>query len=104
MQINEVIERSLISVSRGKELVEKTEFTIHEGKNMSANNAQMIDDIVECVEHQQKCTEEVSENLQRITEMVENNASSAQENSAISMQLGECATILMETIEQFDLK
>lgn len=46
----------------------------------------------------------IYEILQNISVMVENNAASAQENSAISTQLGECAKSLMETIDQFDLK
>ena len=36
--------------------------------------------------------------------MVEDNAASAEENAAISSNLGECAQMLMNTIAQFQLK
>lgn len=37
-------------------------------------------------------------------EMVEDNAASAEENPAISAELGDCAQMLMNTIAQFQLK
>ena len=46
---------------------------------------------------------EISNNLLSISDMVESNAASAQENSAISTQLGECAKSLMDTIGEFSL-
>lgn len=47
---------------------------------------------------------EITTSLQQISEMVENNAASAEENSAISTHLGECAKGLMNTIAEFRLK
>ena len=40
----------------------------------------------------------------RISEMVEDNAASVKENAAISLHLGECAQMLMNTIAQIQLK
>lgn len=103
-KICEVIDYSLQSVERGKELVARTEKTIQDGKELSAQNTEMVTEIVDFVENQRISTAEISSNLQKISEMVETNAASAQESSAISNQLGECARILMETITQFHLK
>ena len=36
--------------------------------------------------------------------MVESNAASAEENSAIATQLGECADALAETIDEYTLR
>ena len=85
-------------------MVARTEKTIQDGKELSANNTRMVAEIVEFVDKQRNSTEEILRNLLRISEMVETNAAAAQENSAISTQLGECARILMETINQFNLK
>lgn len=39
-----------------------------------------------------------------VVAMVEDNAASAEENPAISAELGDCAQMLMNTIAQFQLK
>ena len=64
----------------------------------------MVDEIVNFVETQKNSADGISANINKISEMVENNAASAEENSAISSQLGECAQALMNTIAQFRLK
>lgn len=102
-KITEVIGRSLQSVEKGKALVGKTQKTIQDSVNYSSENAKMVDEIVSFVNVQQKSADEISDNLRSISEMSENNAASAQENSAISTSLGECAQALMETIGEFKL-
>ena len=103
-KINKAISRSLQSVEKGKELVLKTGNTISESVNYSVENTQMVDEIVRFVGTQKTSADEISESLRNISEMVESNASSAQENSAISSHLGECAQALMDTIAEFRLK
>ncbi len=103
-KITEAIERSLHSVTIGKELVSKADKTISDSADYSANNAEMVSEIVNFVETQKNSSDEISASIRKISEMVENNAASAEENSAISVHLGECAKSLMETIAQFRLK
>ena len=103
-KIGAAITKSLTSVEKGREQVAITEKIIKDGMNLSVNNTKAVAEIVEFVDEQRTASEEISENLQNISAMVENNAASAQENSAISTQLGECAKVLMETINQFALK
>ncbi len=103
-KISDVIAHSLISVEKGKDFVAKTDKTISESANYSASNTRMVNEIVNFVETQKNSANEISESIKTISEMVENNAASAQENSAISMHLGECAQALMDTIGQFQLK
>lgn len=103
-KISDAISRSLQSVEKGKELVTKTEKTISDSVNYSAENTQMVEKIVDFVETQRVSASEISASLNTISEMVESNAASAQENSAISTHLGDCAKGLMDTIAQFQLK
>ena len=103
-KIRDAITHSLESVEKGKELVAKTDRTISDSADFSANNTKMVDEIVNFVETQKNSAGEISANIKKISEMVENNAASAEENSAISSQLGECAQALMNTIAQFRLK
>lgn len=103
-KISETITRSLQAVERGRELMRQTSKTIQDGVGYSVENAKMINEIVNYVETQKGSADEISVNLKDISVMVENNAASAQENSAISTQLGECAKALMDTIAQFQLQ
>ena len=103
-RISDVIAHSLTSVAKGKELVAKTDKTISDSAAFSADNTQMVDEIVNFVETQKNSADGISESLRKISEMVENNAASAEENSEISSHLGACAQALTDTIAQFQLK
>ncbi|MDE6750941.1 MAG: methyl-accepting chemotaxis protein [Lachnospiraceae bacterium] len=103
-KIHEVIANSLTSVEKGKELVAKADKTISDSAEFSANNTQIVDEIVNFVKTQKNSADEISASINKISEMVEDNAASAEENSAISSNLGECAQMLMNTISQFQLK
>lgn len=102
-KIREVISRSLQSVEKGKDLVERTEKTIADSTGYSVESTKMVDQIVQFVETQKQSAGEISGDIRKISEMVESNAASAQENSAISDNLGDCAKSLMDTISQFQL-
>ena len=103
-RISSVISRSLKSVEKGKELVARTDKTISESAEYSAGNTKMVDEIVGFVETQKSSADEISVSIRKISDMVENNAASSQENSAISSNLRECARSLMDMIAQFRLK
>ncbi len=103
-KISQAIQHSVSSVAKGQELVSKADKTISDSASYSANNSMMVNEIVNFVETQKNSACEISESLKQISEMVENNAASAEENSAISSHLGECAQALMETVAQYQLK
>ena len=103
-KISNVIAHSQTSVAKGKELVAKTDKTISDSAAFSADNAQMVDEIVNFVKTQKNSADEISVSIRKISEMVENNVASAEENSEISSHLGECAQALMDTIAQFQLE
>ncbi|MCR5405920.1 MAG: hypothetical protein K6E88_03960 [Lachnospiraceae bacterium] len=103
-QISETIAKSQAAVTRGKEMVTRTEKTIDDSVSNSKASDVMINEIVHAVDVQKESVDNVSENLKNISELVENNAAIAEENFAISTQLGECATSLLDTISQFRLR
>lgn len=103
-KISDAITRSLSSVEKGKELVAKADRTISDSVNYSRENTRMVGEIVGYVETQKRSADGIFENLSSITEIVETNAANAEENSAISMSMGECAQALMDTISEFKLK
>ncbi len=103
-EISNVITKSLASVERGKNLVGKVNKTISDSAEHSAGNTTMVDEIVNFVDTQKDSADEILVNIRSISSVVENNAASAQENAAISANLGECAQSLMNTVAQFRLR
>ena len=103
-KISRVIAKSLASVERGKNFVEKVDKTISDSAEHSAGNAEMVDEIVNFVDTQKNSADEILANIRSISGLVENNAASAEENAAISASLGESAQSLMDTVAQFKLK
>ena len=103
-RISDVISHSLESVEKGKELVARTAQTLSDSAEYSAGNTDMVDEIVNSVETQKSSMDEIAANIREISEMVENNAASAEENTAVSLNLKECAQSLMDMIAQFQLK
>ena len=102
--INEMIDKSRKAVENGKNLVEKTQNTISAGIEYSVSNAQNVHAIVDAVQSQKSSVHEISESFSEISGIVESNAASAEENSAIALQLGECAKKLSDTVSEFQLK
>ena len=102
--ISKLIEASKAAVFKGKELVTAACAMMEEGMNDSAKSKQHIDEIVEFVKSQQKAIEDINAELKEVAEIVENNAASAQENTAISQQLNECAKSLKQTTDSFILR
>jgi methyl-accepting chemotaxis protein len=102
--ISKIIEDSKAAVANGKELVNTTAATIQQGMNDSVESKKYTMEIVGFVEQQQNAISKINDNLKDISHMVESNAASAEENTAISQQLGECAQSLMNTADSFRLR
>ncbi len=102
--IDKLIRESQQAVSAGKELVLATSETIQQGMSDSVQTKQHIDEIVEFVNRQQGAIEDVNEKLIEVAKSVESNAASAQENTAISHQLDECAHSLKQMADSFELR
>ncbi len=102
--IDKLIADSQSAVSRGKEFVMASSEMIQQGVEDSVQSKQHIDEIVEYVEGQQKAIEEINEKLKEVAKSVENNASGAEENTAISQQLNECAHSLRQMADSFTLR
>ncbi|MCR5216537.1 MAG: hypothetical protein K6C69_06330 [Lachnospiraceae bacterium] len=103
-KISETINRTQVAVNKGRDMVGRTAKTIDDSVANSVASDEMVNEIVGFVDTQKSSTTHISENLKEISQMVETNAASAEENSAISSQLGDCAKSLMDTIGEFRLR
>lgn len=102
--ISSLIADTAAAVSHGKRLVDTTASSIGQGKDDSIKTKEYVNEIVKFVQKQQVAIENINKNLKNIAVMVESNAASAEENTAISQQLGESAKNLKETVGAFRLK
>lgn len=101
--ITALIEESKNAVSKGKHLVSITSDTMVKGAEDSVTSKENIKQIVDFVKEQQKDIESIHLSLGTISEMVEATAASAEENTAISQQLTDCAHTLDATTKEFAL-
>lgn len=103
-KIESVINQSKAAVDNGKMLVERTQKTIEDGINYSVENAKNVNKITAAVGNQRHSVDEISAKFREISDMVESNAASAEENSAIATQLSVCAQSLSSTVNEFKLR
>ena len=101
--ISKLIMESQSAVSAGKGLVTDTSATIQQGMEDAVRSKHHIDEIVDFVEKQQKAMEDMNQELKDVAGMVENNAASAEENTAISQRLNECAQSMKQMADAFIL-
>lgn len=102
--ISKLISDTALAVTKGKQLVDFTSVSIQQGKEDAQRSKNYINEIVSFVQRQQSAIETINENMKKISVMVESNAAGAQENTAISQQLGVCVQNLKDTIDAFLLK
>lgn len=103
-KIEQAIIQSRIAVEKGKGLVTKTQETISESIDYSISNAEHVHKIFDSVNDQKGYVDSIAKDFTSISTVVESNAASAEENSAISIQLGECAKQLSDKVNEFKLK
>ena len=103
-KIEQAIIQSRMAVEKGKGLVTKTQETISESIDYSISNAEHVHKIFDSVNDQKGYVDSIAKDFTSISTVVESNAASAEENSAISIQLGECAKQLSDKVNEFKLK
>lgn len=102
--ISRLITESKRAVEKGKEMVDITFVTMKKGVDDSLESEAKIDEIVEYVKTQQTFIEKINKSLHDITQVVEANASSAEENTAISQELTACSQTLLDMANSFRLR
>lgn len=101
--ISQLIRETQEAVLRGKQMVGTTSTAMKQGVDDSKESKLQIEQIVEYVKHQQEFIEDINEELKKIASMVETNAASAEENTAISQQLSSCSLNLLDMANSFKL-
>lgn len=102
--ISKLIMESKYAVERGKEMVDVTSLSMKQGVADSLEAETQIDEIVEFVQNQQIAIEKINRALQEIASVVEMNAASSEQNTAISQELNGCSQMLLDMANSFSLR
>lgn len=102
--ISSLISDTVTAVKTGKSMVATTSSTLQRGVDDSMEAKEKIDEIVEFVKKQQSFIEKINTELKTFSGTVETTAASAEENTAISQQLGNCSRTLLDMANSFKLR
>lgn len=102
-QTGELIQSSVVSVSRGTQITEQTAQVLVELEMQSQRVMELMSKIEQSSSEQANAIEEVKEGLTQISAVVQTNAATAEENSATSEEMSAQATTLHEEVAKFKL-
>lgn len=102
-QTSELIQNSVVSVSRGTQITEQTAQVLVELEMQSQRVMELMSKIEQSSSEQANAIEEVKEGLTQISAVVQTNAATAEENSATSEEMSAQAVTLHEEVGKFKL-
>ena len=102
-QTGELIQNSVVSVSRGTQITEQTAQVLVELEMQSQRVMELMSKIEQSSSEQANAIEEVKEGLTQISAVVQTNAATAEENSATSEEMSAQAVTLHEEVGKFKL-
>lgn len=117
-QIRNLADQSAKSAIDTRALVENTLYEIEEGSKLANKTAKILDGVVEAVQkiaetsqmlsrdslEQTEVMEQADADINRISNVVQNNSAAAEESSATSQELSEQAMNMHELVASFQLK
>lgn len=99
-----LIADSLLAVIDGNSLANETANVLHEIVDDTNKISSLLNDISLGTSEQEISTRQITKGMEEISRIVENNASTAEEGSAISQELASQAEMLNETVSAFTLE
>lgn len=117
-EIRNLADQSARSAVNTRALVENTLYEIEEGSKLAVRTAKVLDGVVEAVQNiaetskmlsrdsveQTEVMEQADADINRISNVVQNNSAAAEESSATSQELSEQAMNMHELVASFQLK
>lgn len=101
---SELIERSVISVQKGMEIANATAKTLQEITQATGETKEQINEILEKTEQQKIAFSNMSNEVHKISQVIQNNSAASQEDAAYAQQLSAQAAMLKELVKRFQLK
>ena len=100
----ELIDRSITSVQRGREIVKKVSDSLDKTVDAAENVMGVIQDIAKAAEEEAEAISQVREGIDQISSVVQTNSATSEESAAASEELSSQAALMKELLAKFKLR
>ena len=99
----ELIDRSIVSVKEGNEIVQKVSVALQATNERAGLVVASVQEITKAAEEESEAIAQVTEGIDQISSVVQTNSATSEESAAASEELASQSTILKELVDQFTL-
>ncbi len=99
----ELIESSIVSVSEGRDAVNRVTASLDRTSELAGNVTTQMDVVVEAVDNQTTALAQVTEGINQISSVVQTNSATSEESAAASEELSAEANSLKQLVAKFTL-
>lgn len=103
-QTNELINNSISSVEKGKEIAKLTAQALEEVKNKTLKVNDIIEKIKVASNYQNNAMSQISQGIEQISQVIQTNTATSEESAAASEELSHQSKTLKDKVSNFKLK
>ncbi|MDE7171267.1 MAG: methyl-accepting chemotaxis protein, partial [Oscillospiraceae bacterium] len=100
----ELIDRSIISVKEGNEIVQKVSESLDKTVESSGKVVAAVEQITKAAEEESEAIAQVTEGIDQISSVVQTNSATSEESAAASEELSSQAALMKELLARFKLR
>ena len=100
----ELIDRSIISVKDGNEIVQRVSESLDATVDSTGKVVKAVEQITKAAEEESEAIAQVTEGIDQISSVVQTNSATSQESAAASEELSGQASLMKELLSRFKLK
>ena len=100
----ELIDRSIISVKEGNEIVQKVSESLDKTVESSGKVVAAVEQITKAAEEESEAIAQVTEGIDQISSVVQTNSATSEESAAASEELSSQAALMKELLSRFRLR
>ncbi len=100
----ELIDRSIVSVKEGSEIVQKVSESLQATNQRAGLVVEAVQQITKAAEEESEAIAQVTEGIDQISSVVQTNSATSEESAAASEQLSSQAALMKELLSRFKLR
>ena len=100
----DLIDRSIISVKEGNEIVQRVSESLSKTVESSAQVSAAVQQITKAAEEESEAIAQVTEGIDQISSVVQTNSATSEQSAAASEELSSQASLMKELLSRFKLK
>ena len=100
----ELIDRSIVSVKEGSEIVQKVSAALQATNERAGLVVASVQEITKAAEEESEAIAQVTEGIDQISSVVQTNSATSEESAAASEELSSQATLMKELLARFKLR